>query len=402
MLDVMKNKEWKKTCRKFFENVYLVALILYIAREFLAYTMFIINWKAPFGELTILNGIFSWFFDTPQYFLSGLLAARLLFLEKYDWKYFSLSAAALVLVRHAWMINHSVNLLMFALLVIGAKEIPFRRIAKAHLIVLALLLAVTISASLTGWIENVHYIRADIGSRYAFGMTYPTNFAAYLFYLMLYFWYYKGEKLSYADIAAAGGLGVFVMAFCRARCSFICFMLAVVFMFVYKKKWENPIMAYVLSFSTTVSAVFMIGLTILYSQESYWTAKINNFLNGRLSLGKKGINIYGFRLWGQAISMNGNAEGEIASKYFFLDSSYMQFAIIYGIVMLGLILLAFYAIGCRARRDGDWAMLWILALIGIHSIMEQHMLEISSCTFILALFASRGGTQWEKQLPGQE
>lgn len=166
-------------------------------------------------------------------------------------------------------------------------------------------------------------------------------------------------------------------------------MVTVLFMVLYKKKVQTPVLSCLLSVSMTVCAILMMGMSMIYSSQSGSMQKINEFLNNRLFCGKKGVDIYGFRMWGQAISMNGNGEGEMAAKYFFLDSSYMQFGIMYGIVILGMILLAFYVIACQARRNGDWVLLWILTVIAIHSIAEQHLLEISNCSFILALFAER-------------
>lgn len=397
----------KKFCRQFLEEVYLCFFMVFIVQEFLEYTMFPIDWNAPFGSISFLNNAYKWFFESPQYILTGLVIAKMIFMEKYDWKYLGASGIILLCVRYAWLENNCINILFFALLVIGAKDISFKRIIKTHLYTLTFLLLVTVGASLVGWIENVTYVLDNGQVRYAFGMTYPTNFAAYIFYIVLYYWYSRGEKLKYVEMGVVGLLGLFVLIFCNARCSFVCFIFTVLAMCCYKLNLKNFALSVVLSFSTIISAAFWVFITLIYDSGNVYLEKINRLLSNRLKQGKKGIDIYGFRLWGRAISMNGNGEGEVASKYFFLDSSYMQFAIIYGLVIFGLILLAFWMIGCHARQSGEWILLWILALISVHSMLEQHMLEISNSSFILALFAEwgtksqYGGTRWKKQLKGQ-
>lgn len=386
----MKKMKQQETIRQILECSYLLVLIAFISQEFLEFTMFPVNWKEPFGTWVLLNGIYAWLFESPQHILAILLILRLIFLEKYEWKYLILSAAILWCAHYAWMENHSVNVLLLALLIVGAKDIPFRKIVCAHMLALVFLLLITMGAVAIGLIENVVYAQEErLITRYAFGMTYPTNYAAYLFYLSLDYWYWRGENLKWLDICFAGLLGIFVLLFCGARCSAICFGLMVIAMILYKKKLGKKVLAVFLSGSVTIAAAGWTALTMLYSYQKLYMVKLDSLFSNRLNLGRKGIDIYGFQAWGRAISMNGNGEGEYASKYFFLDSSYLQCGIMYGLVILGLVLLAFFVIGNQARRDHEWVLLWILALIAVHSTMEQHLLEISSCIYILAVFADR-------------
>lgn len=380
----------KEIIEQILEYSYLFFLMVFAGQEFLEFTMFPVNWKEPFGTWTILNGIYSWLFGTPQYILSVFFVLRIIFLGKNDWKYFILSAVILWCAYDAWMENHNVDILLFALLIVGAKDIPFRKIVCAHMMTLGFLLLVTMGATAVGLIENVVYVPENRSIiRYAFGMTYPTNFAAYFFYLSLDYWYWRGEKLKWLDICISGLLGIFVLLFCGARCSAICFGLMTIAMILYKKKFEKKVLSVWLSCSVTLAAIGWTMLTMLYSYKKTYMVKLDSLFSSRLSQGRKGIDIYGFQTWGQAISMNGYGEGEYVSKYFFLDSSYLQCEIIYGLVIMGLVLLAFFVIGNHARRDQEWVLLWILALIAVHSTMEQHLLEISSCVYILAVFADR-------------
>lgn len=79
------------------------------------------------------------------------------------------------------------------------------------------------------------------------------------------------------------------------------------------------------------------------------------------------------------------------SFYFYIDSSYVQLAVMYGLVLMGLVLLAFLVISCRAWSQKEWVFLWILAIAAVHGVMEQHLVELSYCPFILALLADTAG-----------
>ena len=116
-------------------------------------------------------------------------------------------------------------------------------------------------------------------------------------------------------------------------------------------------------------------------------ASLDSLFSTRLQLGKKAIDVYGMRPWGQWIKLFNNAEGKDNSFYFYIDSSYVQLAVMYGLILLGLVLLAFLLISYRAWSQREWIFLWILAITAGHGIMEQHLVELPYCPFILALLA---------------
>ena len=150
----------------------------------------------------------------------------------------------------------------------------------------------------------------------------------------------------------------------------------------------NVYLAALLSMSFVVAATFTVIFTILYSPKISWMNRIDALVSNRLILGKKAVEIGGFHLWGKYFRLRGHwAEGLITNKYFYLDSSYMQMTIMYGIVISLLVMIAFLLIGYHAYKRKQWTFLWILALLSIHGIMEQRIWNLAYCPFILALFA---------------
>ena len=93
---------------------------------------------------------------------------------------------------------------------------------------------------------------------------------------------------------------------------------------------------------------------------------------------------------------------ETPLNYFFLDSSYISILLQYGLIMFVMILILWGIIGLRARKEKDWVLLWILAIIAFQSIMEQHLLDISYNPFLWILFAETGKKRKQKKISGAE
>ena len=142
----------------------------------------------------------------------------------------------------------------------------------------------------------------------------------------------------------------------------------------------------VLVLSPVLVAIGMTVLTIMY-QGTPMQQKLNQLLSNRLDLGKKAFDIFSLTPFGQYIRLFGNAENLGFEYYFYIDSTYLQLIIMYGVVILGVVLLVFLLIGCRAKAQKDWIFLWIIGLIAAHSIIEQHLVELPYCPFVIALLA---------------
>ena len=130
---------------------------------------------------------------------------------------------------------------------------------------------------------------------------------------------------------------------------------------------------------------------------------LDSILSQRLSFSQKGMEVYGFSIFGQYIPMQGNGGStETPLNYFFLDSSYISILLQYGLIMFVMILILWGIIGLRARKEKDWVLLWILAIIAFQSIMEQHLLDISYNPFLWILFAETGKKRKQKKISGAE
>lgn len=376
----------RKTIENILETVYLVIFAGYVAFFFLGTTMFEINWPEHF--YTDLCTI-----------LTGFILVRLAYSQKCKIQDVVFILGLYVLFQMAYKRNGYEEYIYLLLLIIGAKDISFKKIIKVYTATTLLLLVGTVICSLTGQVENLRYIQEGRRTRYAFGVNYPTDFSAHIFYLILCWAFLRGKKITYGELGVFTILGGLVYWFCDARMNTICILGSTVIFAIHKvlvKKAEQKKKIYymhkgisaLLIGSGTICASVMIWLTMLYSSENPLISFLDKALSSRLRLGKKGIDIFGFTLWGQRIPMIGlGSTTEDVDYYFFLDSSYIYILLQFGLLMLTSILFVWLCIGIKSYSNQQWILLWIIALTAVQCMVEHHMLSIAYNPFWMALLA---------------
>lgn len=398
---------WKKVQRRFdkirmcvipaLEAMYLFMLVLLTVYYTLILTNTNFSWEnLAQEEFFPAHFLLRYFLLEPQYILLAIAVLRHLFSESYDWREI---LAAIVIGRCAFYAYEQIQYvewLTMIMLMLGAKGSSFRKVVKIHFLTrLSVFICVVIAAQI-GLIENLVYqIRTE---RMAFGFVYPTEFAAYIFFLILWYWYLRGEEWTYAECFLPLFGSIFVKVFSDARAS--SYLMAALFVVMIYYVWQrkraermetkyqmNKGFSYLLAGSMLLCAILTMVLSILYTPENAAIVKLDQILSSRLSLSKKGMDIYGFTLWGTWVRLLGNG-GYLSGNrvYFFIDSVFMQFAIQYGAVMMSMVLALFWWIGVRARKYRQWILLWLMAFIAVHGIVEPNVFKVAYNPMIFAAF----------------
>ncbi len=380
MFDMMK----RKNAEDILEILYLLAFAVYIGFFFLGTTMFQIEWP-------------NFFYTDLRTVIAALILVRAAYSKQYKIWEVAVILGLYILFSMASSRNGYEEYMYLLILIIGARGISFKKLIKVYAAVTAVLLIITIAAALSGYIENLTYYQEGRRTRYAFGINYPTDFSAILFYLILAWFYIRGKKLKYIELGIAGLLGIFVYWFCDARMNTICIIGASLVFAVHKffsKKAEKKQKEYrickpismLLILSGILCSLVMTGLTMLYSPNNPIIAFIDNALSSRLRLGHKGIDIYGFTLWGQNIPMIGlGSTTKDVDFYFFLDSSYIYNLLQFGLLIAVLLLAAWTMISGKAYIKKEWELLLILAIIAVQCMVEHHMVSVAFNPFWMAL-----------------
>ena len=151
------------------ERLFLLAFFFYMAVASLQTTMFQID--SPI--ITIVN-----------FLLTGSVLFKILAFDSYTKEELCFATGLLSDAVAVMVFSGYKDVFFFAVFLLGAKNIAFVKILKVYLLVNVAVLVSAFIASRLDIIENLVYVRNLVGERNSFGVAYPTDFAAHIFFLL--------------------------------------------------------------------------------------------------------------------------------------------------------------------------------------------------------------------------
>lgn len=362
------------------EITYLIIYGAVFTFEFLNTTMFEVKWPPRFAYIFLVS--------TALYTVAKFIWHNTYTKKEMIWAGIILFAflmpALLTDYRFLWYTGF---------LIVGAKDIDFDKILKVYLVIGITIMVAAFGASQYGIIEDLEYIierSGEVHVRHSYGIVYPTDFAAHIFYLVLAAVVYMRDRLSmwervWLSLLATG----FVYLVANAQTSMLCligFAMLCVFERVFHKYMQN--IGKILQWTPVVCAGGFVGLAYNYNLKDEWIMNLNKILSGRIEISREAIYKYGIKLFGQFIPEVGNGSVvEIRPDYFFLDDSYVRILLEYGVVLFIVMLVVLVNFVRRATEKNSYLIVWALTCICVHSIMEHHLVNIAYNVMILGLFA---------------
>lgn len=343
-------------------------------------------------------------FTFPENFEKYLLIAiaavsSVLFISRIDGigQYF-LATAVMLVYGAVYLFTGYISVLFFAFFTIGCTGIKYRKLLWTYLITVGILWAVGIIASLGGVVENLAYHTTD-GIRNSFGIGYPTDFAAYAFYLLCYIWILDGIVPEWMFLVVVLFSRAILYQLTISDTANICLMVFAFVLFYYFwerktlgkvkiiKKTVNLFLEYAWLFFAAVTFVMIHG----YSEGIPLFVRLNSFLSSRNDLALRGIRNYGLPLFGQKVDFYGfgfmSTPGVDYAEYNFVDSSYPLILIKYGILVFILMSAVWITLSRKAIKAENRRLAMVTAMIALHSVSEHHFPELFYNILLILPFA---------------
>lgn len=302
---------------------------------------------------------------------------------------------AMVVIAIAFVIPSFVTeysfLFEIGFLIIGAKNIDFRKLLKTYLVIEVALTLITMVAALTGHVEHLIY-ESYKGNRYSFGSVYPTDFAAHIVYIVIVFVVlYTKTYMRILQIVLTICMAAFVWYACRGYTSTICLVLVVVAIMIGLLLNQKNLFKVegVYTVSYIGFAALYLFMNYKYDVQSELWQKIDSALSGRLTI-TNGISLLNpIKMFGQNIFEDGMG-GTIdwPDQYSYIDDSYLRILLKYGIVLFVVFIIMLTYNLHQLKMYNCRVCLMLLSIIALHSFMEQHLLELAYNPFILMTFAN--------------
>ena len=372
------------------EITYLIIFGAVFTYEFLNTTMFEIIWPPRFGYIFLAS--------TALYVIAKFIWHNTYTKKEMIWAgvilFAFLMPALLTDYRFLWYVGF---------LIVGAKDIDFNKLLKVYLVIGITIMVVAFGASQYGLIEDLIYTTQRYGKeffRHSYGIVYPTDYAAHLFYIVMAVMVLFEKKMTVAmrawiSLLVAGC----VMMTSNAQTSMISLVVFAILCVVEcllgkHMPWAEKISRWA---PVGCATVFML-LTCLYDESNALLLKLNGYLSGRLAISNKGLDMYSLKLFGQNIIEEGNGRStEVREDYFFLDDSYIRILLEYGIILCIVVLVILMFASKKAMEQNRRMIVIALVAIAVHSIMEHHLIDLSYNPFIYVLFASLADSSTESK-----
>lgn len=290
----------------------------------------------------------------------------------------------------------------FAVFILGARGIEQKKLIRFYFLVSVIICSLTFLCGCTGLIENLIYHRGNGTRRIAFGFNYPTDFCSHIFFLVVCWLWLREEKASWLELGGIAALSVFVYLACNARTTAATLMLLTVWMVAVKwkaKKAEGrytmwkPLQVCCLA-AAPLATAFMIPASVFYSADNRFLSLVDKFTNCRLSQGHIGFVRYDFTLFGQSVEMHGNGGSvDLPTDYFFLDCTYINTLLRYGIFALCVLLFIAVTLTLAEKHKKAFVHVGLLGIVALQCIIEQHYMELGHSPLLLLLLTCDGNGQ---------
>lgn len=298
---------------------------------------------------------------------------------------------SLLLLGCAFWVSRTINedeVFDIAMLIVGAKNVPWRKIAYCYLCVAVGMQLIAFYGVNTGIVADMTYV-SERGIRRSFGIIYPTDFEAHMLFIMMVYVSLRDRRLTFIEIVIMELFGYATYQQTGARNDFICITVLCVLLCVVKllsifniqlSKYKIMKAGAVIMFVAAV--VCIVGVSFYDPASEAWN-RLDELLSERVSLSYQGLAEYGIQPFGSFVLQ----DKAILGYYFFLDNSFIRIAIRYGWVFLSLITYVYFACFNKIvdyRKDYMVVVLMVMVLFGI---TEHHLLEIAYCPIWYMLFA---------------
>lgn len=281
------------------------------------------------------------------------------------------------------------NLIFLFLIIIAVSDVCFSKILKTYIWTNGLCIGTVMLFRAFELIPARNNF-TEVRSRYALGFDFVTTGANFWMYLVLAYICYRGKKITWMEAAILETITYVFFAFTDTKNAFAITTLTIVMALILKiwnEQFGRKIFSFFIKYITLIGTLLISTLVFFFDKSTFVSETINGLLTNRVQLSYDAVQKYGIRLFGQAINWVGGAiyfEKEYVD-YNYVDSSYMQILLSYGIVLLTVIIVGYYLLGRMIVKEKAWYLGLVIILSAVHSTFDPQLMWIQYNVCFLTL-----------------
>lgn len=384
------NKEKEKiisivTSVNWLEIIYLTLFAAFVIGKFLETTA--LQWELPADYNAVIRVLLCVFIQIS-------FIAHILHKGRVDW--FEL-ALMLIMASVGYMVSYHVNEIFIfdtMLLIIGAKNIDYRKICYVYICIAVVLLGLGLYLSGKGAIPDYVY-QSERGIRHSLGSCYATEFMAHIFFLFAVYICFRGKRITFFELVCMVMIALEAYRWTYARNSTICILVLCLICACLKAldllhiRLSDYKLINILSLSIVIAFVVWLFLMSNYNSDSSMFVELNEKLSDRINLSAQGYQTYGITAFGSIIQENGWAFGGISviGQYFCLDVYFVRVLIKYGYLFAIIISVMYIRLFTRMRAMHKDYILAVLIMLIPFGMVDFQVFSVAYNPLWLLLFA---------------
>ena len=302
--------------------------------------------------------------------------------------FFLTIVATFLIVELTYSSNNT--MLMYLFLFVGTIVVNAKTIIMTSFLTKSIVLFSTVFFSQLGIIQDFVFSEGH-RNRHGLGFSWTTTSHILFLHILLEYIYLRREKTTIIEYVIMELLNWWFYKMTDTSMTFYIITLFVVyFIFTKIEKEKFHYFKKIAVYALTVPylcALVSVSAQYFYKQGNKIWDLIDQLVHGRLYFGHKGITDYGLSLLGTHVEWIGFSAREMKGEYNYIDCSYLQVAIEYGLLFLLLVLMVYTVILYRGLKNKDYYLMAAVCFLLVFAMTEPRLVNLMYTAFPLLVLA---------------
>lgn len=289
------------------------------------------------------------------------------------------------------------DLMALALFGFCGRKLPFRRIGDITIYISMAIVIVLGVLAVHGDIPNVINVRENGTIRYGMGFAYVTYMPYVILNVVSLRVYSTRGRLGVTEGLFWISTGLLAMRLTDSRnsCILIIGLVLACYLVSHRKAGTTPgrttLGVQIVGWSFCWATVLFLFLSVWYSPDSPFYAKLNDFFSHRLWATHHAIENFG-------LPVIGGTDVPLEDLGLIIDDSYMRIIFDHGVIALVFVLYVYTVAMRRAIHSSNWHTVLVLFVLAMHSLFDAQLISIQqNCLMLLSIQAAFGYVTLEEE-----
>ncbi len=286
----------------------------------------------------------------------------------------------------------TINLLLLALIMICGCSLKSNKLLKMYFLSISAILFVCYLFWRVGIFRNEYSIGLNGARHYYIGFTYFSYYHNHFLNAILVYFAIRKKQITLKATAVILLLNLYFYILCDTTAPYLLIYVSVLLLWMLRyvpKIFETKLFYYSVILMPFVCGIVIVLLSAFYNNKNSNLAWLNETLSGRLELGHEAINRYGIPLFGSDVEWRVGADvARKSSNYFYVDSSYLNNIITYGLVITVLMVCGFSLLSRKMYKEKKYVICIVLLVMAVHGFSDPQYFSLKYNPFIVYIGAA--------------